>query len=402
LQWKVAPKQACLLHRKKPRIIVGGFLGLLPAGGVAWDYVQYPVGFSMLGCDVYYIEDTCLWPVYQVGNDGGSDCSSNVAYLSRLMAAFGLGDRWAYLDAASGQCFGLAANEVEELLRTADVLVNVSCSTFLREEYHRIPIRILVDSDPMFTQVKYCNGSQGMREMVDAHTHHFTFGENIGASDCAIPQLGLKWRPTRQPVCLSHWPVKPLPSEESAFTTVMNWTATAPLVFAGQAWGQKDVEFLRLLDLPRRVPSITLAAAVGQTTGSSFPADQAREYGWQVMDPQVCAGDWIGYQKFIESSTGEFSVAKETYIKARTGWFSCRSACYLAAGRPVVTQETGWSAHIPPGEGLFAYQDAEGAAAAIRAVSRDPERHGRKARELAEEFFSSDRVLARMLDEAGA
>lgn len=390
-----------MLRRNRPRVIVGGFLGLLPAGGVAWDYIQYPLGFSMLGCDVYYIEDTGKWPIYQVGN-GGSDCSSNIAYLTRLMDAFGLGSRWAYLDAASGRCFGLAESEVKEVLRTADILVNVSCATYLREAYEKVPVRILVDSDPMFTQVQYCNGSAEVKRIIEAHTHYFTFGENMGASDCLIPSLGFSWSTTRQPICLPYWPVTENPTDNAApFTTIMNWIAAKKLVFQNQSWGQKDVEFLRFLDLPGKAPSMTLAAAVGQTTGSPFPEEEATRHGWRVMDPQACAGDWIDYQNFIRNSSGEFSVAKETYVKARTGWFSCRSACYLASGRPVVTQETGWSAYIPAGEGLFACQDAEGAAAALHAVSADPHRHRRRARELAEEFFDSDRVLGKMLDEAG-
>ncbi len=190
------------------RIIVGGFLGLLPAGGVAWDYLQYPVGLAALGHDVHYVEDTRLWPVYQTSGNSLPDCSANLAHLAEVMEAFGLRERWAYRDEVSGQWFGLEEAAVRELCRTTDLLINLSCSTFLREEYRAIPVRALVDTDPMFTQIQYATqtsftaGQPGMRELVEGHTHLFTYGENIGAIDCRIPTAGYSWRPTRQPICL--------------------------------------------------------------------------------------------------------------------------------------------------------------------------------------------------------
>ncbi len=393
------------MHRL--RIVVGGYLGLLPAGGVTWDYVQYPVGFAALGHDVYYVEDTRLWPVYQTGSDG-ADCSANVDHLARVMAAFGLGDRWAYRDEASGNCFGLTEAQVNEVCRTADVLVNVSCATFLRDEYRRIPVRALIDSDPMFTQVQYVSqvgftpGKSGIRELVDGHTHHFTFGENVGGKDCVMPDCGIRWRPTRQPICLDRWRVTARPTNGAAFTTLMNWTAAPPLQFAGQTWGQKDVEFRRVWELPRAVPGSPLAVVVGQTTGAPFPRVAAEGAGWHVLDPALHAPDWSTYRTFIERSLGEFSVAKETYVKARTGWFSCRSACYLASGRPVVTQDTGWARRLPNGRGLLAFTEANEAAEALRRVTAEWDLHARVSRAIAEDCFDSRRVLGALLREVGA
>lgn len=391
------------------RIIVGGFLGLLPAGGVTWDYVQYPVGLAALGHDVYYVEDTRLWPIYQTGDHSVSDCSANVAHLAAVMDAFGLGDRWAYRDEVSGQCFGLAEAVVRELCCTADILLNISCATFLRDEYSAIPIRALVDSDPMFTQIQYASqtaftkGSPGMRELVEGHTHHFTFGENVGTLDCRIPTCGVTWQPTRQPICLPYWSATCLPkSSEAAYTTLMNWTAAPPLLYDGETWGQKDVEFRHFFTLPQAVPGIHLAVAVAQTTGIPFPRDEALRLGWYVLNPAVCAPDWQTYQTFIQKSRGEFSVAKETYVKARTGWFSCRSTCYLASARPVVTQDTGWSSYLPTGEGLFAFNNQQEAIEALLDVAADPNKHARAARAIAEEYFASDRVLSKMLTQMGA
>jgi len=181
----------------------------------------------------------------------------------------------------------------------------------------------------------------------------------------------------------------------------MNWIAGPPLVYDGDTWGQKDVECRRFFDLPREVPGIPLAVVVGQTSGDPFPTELARRTGWRVLDPATCAPDWSTYRAFIQQSRGEFSVAKETYVKACTGWFSCRSACYLASGRPVVTQDTGWSRHLPAGRGLFAFRNLEEAVGALRRVESDPAGHARAARQLAEEFFDSDRVLTDLLRQVG-
>ena len=388
------------------RIVVGGYVGLLPAGGVTWDYIQYPAGLAALGHDVYYIEDTRLWPMYQPDGSDWGDASASVTHLRRVMDAFDLSSRWSYRDEASGKTFGLDVKKVNEICRTADVFINVSCSTFMRDEYRAIPARVLIDTDPMFTQIQYLSqqmftpGEPGLRNLVDAHNFHFTFGENVRGDDCRMPDCGINWRPTRQPVCLPYWRASTPPTlNGSAYTTLMNWTAAPPLRYDGEEWGQKDLEFRRFVKLPDHAPNVRLAVGVGQTGGAGdpFPAAEARAAGWDVLDPQTCAPDWRAYRSFIEDSRGEFSVAKETYVKARTGWFSCRSACYLAAGRAVVTQDTGWAKYVPAGEGLLAFDDIESAADALAQVEADPVRHSRAARAIAEEYFDSARVLPTLL-----
>ena len=380
-------------------------MGLLPAGGVTWDYVQYPVGFAALGHDVFYIEDTRLFPVYQKSGSDWNDCSACVEHLAKTMDFFGMKERWAYRDEATDRCFGLSEEKIKKIAATTDVFVNISCSTFMRDEYQRIPARILIDSDPMFTQIqilseqKFTPGEANLSKAVEAHNFLFTFGENINEKDSRIPFCGLNWQPTRQPVCLDYW--KPAPIlPDSDFTTLMNWTAAKNLEFEGETWGQKDVEFMKFIDLPQKVLEISLAVAVAQTGGTGndlFPSKKAEKAGWKVLNPEIEAADWISYQNFIEKSFGEFSVAKETYVKAKTGWFSCRSACYLAAGRPVITQETGWSKYISTGKGLFAFDNEESAIEAIRRVADDVELHSRCAREAAEEFFDSRKVLNSLL-----
>jgi hypothetical protein len=179
----------------------------------------------------------------------------------------------------------------------------------------------------------------------------------------------------------------------------MNWTAASPLWYDGETWGQKDREFARFADVPQAVADVPLAVAVAQTTGALFPAEGARRQGWNVLDPATIAPDWLAYRRFLQQSRGEFSVAKETYVKANTGWFSCRSACYLASGRPVVAQETGWSRYLPAGCGLLAFEDREGAVESLKRVAADTEKHARAARAIAEEHFRSERVLSALLEQ---
>lgn len=392
---------------EKLRIIVGGYLGILPAGGVTWDYIQYPLGLFLLGHDVYYIEDTRLYPIYQKQGSDWNDCSSCVEHLEEVMTYFNLGDRWAYRDEVTGKCFGLTEKRINELCKTADVFLNVSCSTFLREEYLQIPIKVLIDTDPMFTQIQYLTrqmvmpGESGLHETISKYDYLFTFGENIANPDCKIPDCNLTWHTTRQPVCLDYWKVQPvhMPST-AAFTTLMNWTAGKKLEYQNQSWGQKDVEFKKFMHLPSLVKGIPLSIIVNQTGGinQSFLKEEIEEAGWKILDAENNAGNWIQYQQFITDSLGEFSVAKETYVKAETGWFSCRSACYLASGRPVITEDTGWSKFIPSGHGLFSFTTIDEAVFALEEISGNPHKHSKAARSIAEEYFDSKKVLQSLLN----
>lgn len=390
----------------KLRIIVGGFIGILPAGGITWDYIQYPLGFSLLGHDVYYIEDTRLYPIYQKPGSVWNDASVCISHLKKVMEYFGFENRWAYRDEASGHCFGLTEGELKAICRSADVFVNLSCSTFLRDEYLSIPVRMLIDTDPMFTQIQYLShqaftpGKSGIKEMIQNHNKHVSFGENIGAPDCQIPTCNLSWYKTRQPVCLDYWTKNSLSSSRAInFTSIMNWTAARKLSFNNQEWGQKDEELMKICILPQLVPNIKLTMGIGQTGVDqiSFPKMLLEMQGWKILDPETVAGTWLQYRKFIQASSGEFSVAKQTYVKANTGWFSCRSACYLAAGRPVVTQDTGWSKFLPTGYGLFAFSDIETAKDALDKVVTDYKKHCLQAREIAYAYFDSNKVLTSLL-----
>jgi len=359
---------------------------------------------KMLGHDVFYVEDTVQYSRFQTAGKSWDDASDSVAYLRNTMEQFGFRDRWAYRDVASGKCFGMSLEKVHEICRTADVFINISASTFLREEYLSIPIRVLIDSDPMFTQIEYYHDTHvrkltdeyKMKFIVENHTHLFTFGENIGSPDCLVPTFGFHWIPTRQPICLDFWdPSRPMPPQP-LFTTVMNWSVKADLIYDQTTWGQKNTEFEKFKHIPGYARDISFKLMMTGATGEKVK--ELHEFGWMISDPLLHVTDSESYRSFIYNSTAEFSVAKNTYVKSNSGWFSCRSACYLAAGRPVVVQDTGFSKVFPVGEGVLPFSTPEESASALEKLESDYSFHARRAREFADAYFDSDKVLSSLIE----
>ncbi|GGD65766.1 hypothetical protein [Croceicoccus mobilis] len=389
---------------EKLRIVVCGYIGLFPAGGAVWDYIQYVMGFAGMGHDVYYIEDTGTWPSFVPEGEPG-DGRFNIAYLTKAMEDLGLGDRWAYRDPATLGWFGLPEAQVVRIMRSADIFISISCSAALREEWIDIPVRIVIDSDPMFTQMQltgddgFTKGARGLKAKLAAYTHHFTFGENIGADDCLVPQCGIDWIPTRQPIALDRWDSDP-PGAGLPFSTVMNWSALPPLEFHGETYGQKDSEFGLVIDVPAHCPNRSFDLAVNGQDKPGFPTERIAAAGWRLLDPAKTVPDAQSYHDFILQSAGEISVAKHAYVASRSGWFSCRTACYLAASRPAVVQDTGWSRYVPPGDGLYAFSTREEAIEHTRRIGSDLPRHARAARALAHEHFDASLVLSQMIERA--
>lgn len=379
----------------KLRIIVTGLIGQYPLGGVTWDYIQYVTGLKLLGHDVFYFEDTGQWPFNPEEGGTAKGCDFNVEYLNRVMKQFGLEDRWAYHFPWQSQWFGLSDKRRNEVISSADILINVSGTLARPEEYRKVPIMLYIDSDPVFTQVKLAKGQVDFQRMIALHDAHFTFGEALSA---LVPKTGLQWIPTRQPIVLSEW--QPQATPGPSFTTVMNWTSYKPLTFAGETYAQKDVEFEKFIDLPSRVPATSLEIAVNTGKTRRTPRARLSRKGWRVVHPDDVCPDLESYRSYIRSSRGEWSVAKNGYVCGESGWFSCRSACYLAAGRPVVVQDTGFSRVLPTGEGIVPFTTLDQAVEGIRDVEQRYDMHRKAAREIAEEYFDSSAVLARMLDKA--
>ena len=383
------------------RAIVTGMVATYPVGGVAWDYLQYALGLERLGWEVFYLEDTGGATYNPRKGEYGDDCSYAVAFLERSLAAHApyLARRWHFRN-STGRTFGMAPAALRDIVSTADMLLNVSGSCLLRDEYLGSPRKVLIDTDPGYNHfVNYPRQDAGQlwpgTQSFRGHDHFFTYAERIGAADCSLPDFGLPWQPTRPPVVLDCWQPQP---PGHTWTTVMTWdNFRKPIEHDGQSFGTKEREFGRIEWLPARA-AVPLEIAAG---GSNPPRERWRSLGWSVLDSHDVSRTAEDYRSYVQQSRGEFSVAKNVYVATRCGWFSCRSACYLAAGRPVVVQDTGFSQIVSTGEGLLAFTDLDSAAAGIDAVEADYARHARAAREAAGRHFAHDVVLRDLLARLG-
>jgi len=376
----------------KSRIIVTGLIAQYPLGGVTWDYLQYVLGLRDLGHDVYYFEDTGQWPYNPEARGTGQDCDFNVEFLANVMKRFGMEDRWAYMFPWKSQWFGLSESKRQEIITSCDLLINVSGTLANPQEYRKIPRMAYIDSDPVFTQVKLAKGLPEFESQIDQHDIHFSFGESLSEW---VPDTKFDWHPTRQPIVLSEW--IPNESVNGSYTTIMNWTSYKPLEYKGKLYAQKDVEFRRFIDLPERVPDVSLEIAVNEGKTHRTPRELLLHRGWQLVDPDLVCPDFDSYRSYIQDSKAEWSVAKNGYVQGQAGWFSCRSACYLAAGKPVIVQDTGFESVLPTGEGILTFKDINQAEAAIQEVENNYSKHSVIAREIAEQYFDSEKVLTRLL-----
>ena len=372
-----------------------------PVGGVLWDYGQYALGLERLGFEVWYLEDTG-WQVYDpTKGEYGEDCAYSVAFLERSLAALSptLGKRWHFRN-MDGRTFGLDAKSFADVLADADLFLNVSGGTLLRDEYLPCRRKVLIDSDPGWNHFRNYprwdanpgwQGTHGYR----AHDFFFTYAERLGRPDCVLPSLGLPWQPTRPPVVLDCWQARP-PGEK--WTTVMTWKNFQETIeHQGIRYGTKEMEFGKV----QAVPTRACAKFEVATGGAEVPSDEWRALGWSVIEAAGISATADDYQRYIEGSRGEFSVAKNVYAATRSGWFSCRTVCYLAAGRPAVVQDTGFSDFLPTGQGLLAFSNLEDAARGVAAVESDYPAHQKAAREVAAKCFDSKVVLGDLLKRIG-
>lgn len=379
------------------RILVSGAVAHHPIGGAgnAWAFLQYVLGFRELGCEVLYAEEL-----------GDEEChdfewrrtgfaeSANARFFADTMRRFGLLERSSLLGPA-GAHVGLSRAELLDGAAGADLFVNMSGRFHQRDILGAARRRLYLDLDPGFTQV--WQGRYGSDMNLAGHDAFATVGLNLGREICPFPTLDIDWIHTVPPVVRDEWSDGAAPG--AAYTTVGDWRGYSPIEWEGVWYGQKSEEFLRVVDLPRRVGwPLELCLAI-HPDEPDLP--RLRENGWRLSDPRVHAASVDAYRAFVRGSRGEFSVAKNGYVRGHTGWLSDRTVCYLAAGRPAVVQDTALAAHLPIGEGLLVFDDVAGAEAALREVERDYEAHARAARRLAAEYFDARRVLPRLLEKAG-
>lgn len=374
------------------RIVVLGYLVRGPIGGMAWHHLQYVIGLQRLGHAVLFVEDSEDYPsCYDpTTHEVGIDPSYGIAFAKRVFRRLSF-ENWAYYDAHSQQWMGPAGEQAVSVCESADLVINISGVNPLRPWLASAPHRVLIDTDPVFTQVKNLT-DESTRQRAEAHTDYFSFGELIPAGRSTVPDDGFLWRATRQPVLLDAWPVREPVS--SRYTTVMQWQSYSPVSYAGRDYGTKQESFAVVEDLPNQVKA-QLEIALGSATA---PRERLRGLGWWLRDPIEAAPDPWAYQDYLSGSRGEFSVAKHAYASTNSGWFSERSACYLACGRPVIVQETGFSDFFPTGVGLHSFASLEEAKKKLETVESNYAEQCRAAREIAEEYFRSDTVLTDLIE----
>src|SRR5688572_12383700 len=372
------------------RILVSGMIGAVPNhGGATWAVLQYLLGFARLGHEVTFVEEV---------KQGATavDASPGAAYMRDVARRFDLDGHWALLAAGTRATAGLGHEQLRAAARGADVLFNISGILTDEDLVSPVPVRVYVDLDPAFNQLWHASGID-MR--FDGHTHFVTVGQAIGSPDCPVPTSGIDWIPTVPPVVLEHWPRahEGEGAGAGAFTTVGNWRGYGSVEHDGQHYGQKAHSMRELMSIPTRTDAI-LRPALDVHPGETPDLEALDRNGWQLLDPAAVAHDPDSYRGFVAGSLAEFGVAKSGYVLSRCGWFSDRSACYLASGRPVLAQDTAFPRFLPTGEGLLAFTGVDDAVAGIEEIRGAYELHADAARALAETHLDSDRVLTHLLD----
>ena len=373
------------------KIIFAGTIGHSGLGGQAWAGLQYLLGFRALGHDVYYLEDCgdATWN-WEAGDwDYGPDYPA--AYVRDCLQPFGFGDRWFYR--VDESTLGMTLEKFLDVCTSADLLLLRATPVWTwRPEYDGPRRRAFIDVDPGFTQIKIANGDKGLADGVARCEARFTIGQRLGSEDCPIPKSGGPWLKTLPPVFLPEWPLAQ--SEGVCFSSVIRWQGLRDATYGGASYGQRDQAFPKYLELPRRTSQKFRLALMG-----TDPENLTR-HGWEVSPGEIISKTPALYRQFIQQSRGEFSVPKHGYVAARSGWFSDRSVCYLASGRPVLMEDTGLRDWLPIGNGMIPFTDVESARTGVEQINSDYERHSRAARRLAEEIFSTDRILPAFLEAA--
>ena len=380
----------------RPLAIVVGFIGKQPVAGMSLYNLHYIAGLEALGYEVHYVErqnqpEECYDPEASAFTDSPRYA---LGYLKKLLPRFGIPqERMSFIDREDG-CHGSGWDGLTAALDRADFLLTLADPTWF-PELERCPRRAFVDGDPLFTQVALVQGEEPVATALKQYDTLFTYGVRMGLPDCPIPSGGRAWLPTRPVVATALWDPTPA-AGPLPVSALMNWAAWKDVTYEGQVYGHKNREFERFIDLPRRAARpFTLAV------GGPAPKERLGAHGWQLVDPLAVTGTMEAYPAFIAQSRADLGIAKHAYVASRSGWFSDRSTCYLAAGRPVLHQDTGFGDWLPTGEGVLPFSDVDDLLDALHRLDADYDRHARAARRVAEEHFEAATVVGRMLDDAG-
>ena len=380
-----------------------GFMGSMPIAGVIWQHVHYVVGLQQLGHDVFYIEDSARLPynpeTFEVNNE--FDYAAKV--LDRLAGEFDFKNRWAFCARylKNNPTAGLPLKKIRRLYRDADAILNICGTQEFNDDLLKSDRIIYVESDPGVEQIKIDQGVKSTIDYLSRHHALFTFGENVGTKKFPVPRHGFKWHATRQPIVTHLWKTNRVPKRAAVFTSIANWSTSGlkDITWRGRRYlWSKSREFLRFAAAPKRVgEKFELATNIQDLCAR----EKFERNGWRLVSPLQMSIDYWHYRDYIQQSKGEFTAAKDQYVRLNTGWFSDRSACYLAAGRPVITQETGFTKNYGGDAGLLAFRSLGEIADAVKKINADYPKHSGAARQIAREIFEAEKVLKSLLDRAG-
>lgn len=374
-------------------IIFASAIGRFPIGGNAWSDLQYLLGLRALGHDVFYLEECGLesWVYNWQTEQFTTELDYPTNYVRNCLEPLGFANQWIYR--AGDRSVGLDIDKFSDVCSKADLMIiRGSPISLWRDEYNLPQRRIYIDADPGFTQINIVGGNSELANTIEHCDRLFTIGQRLGAEDCLIPTIGRHWLKTLPPVALPYWSA--MEDDATHFSSIMQWHSYQEVVYAGVSYGNKDKEFLKFIDIPQLTKQPFRIALSG-----GFP-NELFQHGWEVIPGWIASFTLESYQTFVQESRAEFGVAKHGYVATKGGWFSDRSVCYLASGRPVLVQDTGLSDWLPIGEGILTFSDQKEAANGIAAINADYERHSYAARRLAEEYFDSDKVLSSLLEAA--
>lgn len=388
------------MRNSSKKIVLLGMMTRIPVAGVVWQTIHYLLGFERLGYEAYYVEAHARTPSMLMEREEEDSSAKAASFIGGVMRRFGMADRWAFHGLHhDNRCYGLSEGELRRLYDSALMMVNMHGGTDPRAELYATDRLVYLETDPVQLQAELHEGVQATLDFLEPHCAFFSYAENYGSPDCGLPfQDRFPLHPTRQPVIMDFWQGRPGAREQ--LTTIGNWRQPwRDVILDGERYSwSKHNEFMKFIELPRQTPQpFELALS------SYDPADQEmlEGHGWQVRHALDFSIDPDDYRDYITGSRGEYSVAKDQNVRLRTGWFSDRSVTYLAAGRPVINQDTGFSNVFPTGEGLFAFSTMEEILAAVEAINSDYRRHARAAEEIAREYFAHDVVLGRLLGDVG-
>jgi len=376
-------------------ILVLGYIVRGPFAGMTWHHLQYVKGLELLNHRVFYMEDSgdseycCYHPISGVTD---SDPTYGLTYLKQSLEYLKLNTPWAYYDKHQNQWHSHTGEKPFMDTANFDLLINLSCSNMLRDWYLSIPIRVLIDTDPLFTQIRNLQSAERWN-LSQRHNRWFTFGENIPTGDSKVPDDGFPWKATRQPIVLTDWNHPPRQGN-GKFTSIIQWESYPTIEYNGISYGMKSSSFLPFFDFPTKIDA-RMELALGSP---SAPRSELRRAGWEIVNPVPISESLHPYKAYIQQSYAEFCICKEGYVISQTGWFSERSAAYLASGRPVLAQDTGFTNHLETGTGLLAFQDPKTALEAVDYVTQQYAMHSRRARELAAAYFDSYGVLNQLIE----